>query len=193
MPRGPRSRPAHPAQTRAFEGINDVFIGGCNRTPLGNSVCRRRKRSGTCTVTEGKSEEPYNAHRNALQSNALQAEFHRWCWDGTAWHRLGSHEQLVTLRDDGNFTRTSCRQTAAATATNSRPTTLCLLIAAFAGTAGNAGPIVPVPGDAGGRPWLKCSSATQLPSTRSSCLPPPRQCNAVDSLHSILQIAHPRR
>jgi len=33
----------------------------------------------------------------------------------------------------------SCRQTAAATATNSRPTTLCLLNAAFAGTADNAG------------------------------------------------------
>jgi hypothetical protein len=37
------------------------------------------------------------------------------------------------------------------------------------------------------------SGATQLPSTRSSCLPPVRRCNAVDSLHSILQIARRKR
>ena len=78
-------------------------------------------------------------------------------------------------------------------ATNSRPTTVCLLNAAFAGAADNAGPIVPLPGDAGGRPWLKYSSATQLPSTRLSCLPNARRCNAVDSSHSILHIARRKR
>jgi diketogulonate reductase-like aldo/keto reductase len=39
----------------------------------------------------------------------------------------------------------------------------------------------------------RASGATQLPSTCSSCLPPVRRCNAVDSLHSILQIARRKR
>jgi hypothetical protein len=40
---------------------------------------------------------------------------------------------------------------------------------------------------------LNFLGATQLPSTRSSCLPPARPCNAVDSLYSILQIARRKR
>jgi hypothetical protein len=53
------------------------------------------------------------------------------------------------------FTGPSCRQAAAATATNSRPTTLCPPNAAPAGAAASAALLVPLLGDAGGRLWLK--------------------------------------
>ena|SRR5437879_4087247 len=44
MPRGPRSRPAHLAQARAFEGINHVFIGSCSAVVRKNSVTHRKAR-----------------------------------------------------------------------------------------------------------------------------------------------------
>src|SRR6267378_7911255 len=40
MPRGPRSRPAHPAQTRAFEGINDRALRSHAERELVRSSCR---------------------------------------------------------------------------------------------------------------------------------------------------------
>lgn len=54
----------------------------------------------------------------------------------------------------------SCRQAAAATATNSHPTTLCPLNGVLAGAAANAGPIAPLPGVANG---LACALARFCP------------------------------
>ena len=59
----------------------------------------------------------------------------------------------------------TCRQAAAATATNSLPTTLCALGRGTAAAAANAGPIVPRPGGAGAGRWLKWSSSSRMPTT----------------------------
>ena len=57
----------------------------------------------------------------------------------------------------------SCRQAAAATATNSRPTTWCPLSVVLAGAAADAGPSVPLPGVAGGGRWLTCTDDLRVP------------------------------
>ncbi len=66
-----------------------------------------------------------------------------------------------------------CRQTAAATATNLRPTTLRPPSAAPAGAVGDAALSAPPPGGAGGRLRLKCSSSPD-------CTTAPRRGGATD-------------
>src|SRR5882762_3732725 len=62
MPRGPRSRPAHLAQARAFEGINHVFIGGCSAVVRKNSVTHRKAR-GSIRDAIRRGSDWHGSHR----------------------------------------------------------------------------------------------------------------------------------
>ena len=62
--------------------------------------------------------------------------------------------------------RPFCRRTAAETATNLHPTTLCLRSGVLDGAAASAGPIVPLPGVANGRPRLSAQVTLRRRTTR---------------------------